>query len=70
MQTLIINSTFLVHWIIQINTDDDQDVEHVIDPLASSKIETGRKIRLEFEELTQNFTTDGLAEKESNGKHV
>ena len=43
MQTLIINFTFLVHRIIQINTDDDQDVEHVIDPLASLKIETERK---------------------------
>ena len=49
-------------------TDEDQENENKIDPWASLKIEAMKKDMLEFKELTETFTADGLEEEEARDK--
>ena len=46
-------------------TDKDQENEHETDPWVSLKMEAMTKNMLEFQELTDTFTADGLEEKEA-----
>ena len=49
-------------------TDEDQENEHETDPWAFLKMETMTKNMLEFPELTETFTPDGLEEEEARDK--